>query len=222
VTPDATLARLCQGRLVVVARQLAPHHAMRVAEALIEAGVPALEVTLDEPSAAKTIARLRERYEGQLIIGAGTALRVADAREAVSAGATFVVSPVYVSEVLACCEAAGVLCIPGAATPTETFRALAEGALAVKLFPASSITPAVVRDMREPFRLLRPIFMVTGGLDRARIPAYLAAGIAILGVGGAILDREALAAQTYRVITQRAREVLAAIQSAPGTGTATS
>ena len=209
----STLARLQEQHLVVVARRLAFEHAAPVAEVLAAAGVPALEITLDEPSAVSTIADLHRRFGDMLLVGAGTALRPADAGRAMEAGADFVVSPIFVPAILRLCVDAGVLYIPGAQTPSEIFAALDAGARAVKLFPASAVTPSVVRDVREPFRSLDPIFMITGGLDSGRIPAYIAAGVAIVGVGGAILAHDDLEAHQYARIGVRAEQVLSALHA---------
>jgi len=212
VTRDVTLARLCRDRLVVVARRLAVEHVGPVAQALVDAGVLALEITVDEPSAIETIARLHERFGSQLMVGAGTVLRKLDAEDAIAAGADFIVSPVFIRDVLKLCDGTDVLYVPGAVTPSEIFAALDAGARAVKLFPASAMTSTVIRDTLEPFRNLHPVFMLTGGLDSAKIPAYLSAGVSIFGVGGAVLAQEDLVGKQYAHIGVRAGRVLAAMK----------
>ncbi|HLV99946.1 MAG TPA: bifunctional 4-hydroxy-2-oxoglutarate aldolase/2-dehydro-3-deoxy-phosphogluconate aldolase [Ktedonobacterales bacterium] len=212
---EIALARLCQGRLVVVARRLPAEHIFPVAETLIDAGVAALEITVnDDPSAVETIAQLRERFGEQLLIGAGTVLSPEDAEGSLAAGAHFVVSPVLVSSVLTVCSQADALYFPGAIAPTHIFEALTAGVRGVKLFPASLITPAYVHDVLQPFRAFNPVFMLTGGLDNQQIPEYLAAGISIVGVGGAILDAEALSSRRYEQIGDQARSILHTIQEA--------
>jgi 2-dehydro-3-deoxyphosphogluconate aldolase/(4S)-4-hydroxy-2-oxoglutarate aldolase len=137
-----------------------------------------------------------------------------EAEAAIAAGASYVVSPVFIPDILRCCQKAGVLYAPGALTPSEIFRAVDAGAKVVKVFPASAVTPNYIRDVLQPFRGLHPILMLTGGLDRAQIPAYLAVGIAIVGVGGAILARDELAAKQYDRIGERAREIRLVVESA--------
>lgn len=209
---DIILARLLRARLVVVARLLAPEHAMPVAEALVDAGVAALEITLDEPSALQTIARLHEHFGERLLVGAGTALDLSSAEAAIAAGADFVVSPVFIPAIVELCQAADVLAIPGAFTPNDMFQVLHAGTRAIKLFPASLMTPTYIHDVLEPLRLLQPVFMLTGGLDDSQIPAYLAAGVSIVGVGGAILSKQDLAAHAYEHIGMQARHILGVIQ----------
>ena len=212
MTLGSVLTRLQQGGLVVVARRLEQHHIQGVAASLMAAGVPALELTLDDPTAVESIAELHQQWGDQLLIGAGTALHSSEAKKAIAAGADFVVSPVFIPSVQRLCRESDVLYIPGASSPTDIFRILRSGAKAVKLFPASLITPAYVRDILEPFRVYQPVFMLTGGLDTARISAYLAAGVAMVGVGKAILDPEALAAKQYTLIGTHAQEILRVIR----------
>lgn len=212
---DATLARLVTERLVVVARGLAREQAVPVADALLAADVCALEITLDAPDALTIIAELAERFGERLLLGAGTVMSADDARLAMDAGASYIVSPVFLPPVVDACAAAGIPCAPGALTPSEIYRVLQSGAPMVKIFPAGSVTPAYIRDLMGPFGTRRPVFMLTGGLDAGQIPAYLAAGVSIIGVGGAILARDALAAGAYGEITERARAIRSVI---PGTG----
>lgn len=207
-----TLHALQTGGLVVVARRLAPIHLFPVAQALIEAGAPALEITLDDPLAVEMIADLNTRLGAQLLLGAGTALRVADVEAALAAGARFVVSPVFVPAIMHLCQEANVLYFPGAITPDEIFKALESGAQAIKLFPSSLISPTYVRDILAPLHSYNPVFMLTGGLDHTKIPDYLEAGVSIIGVGGNILDADALTTRQYDRITARARLILTTIQ----------
>ena len=96
MTQESVLTRLREGGLVVVARRLEREHTSSVAACLVGVGAPALELTLDEPSAIESIADIHWQLSGQLLIGAGTALRLSDAKKAIAAGADFVVSPVYI------------------------------------------------------------------------------------------------------------------------------
>jgi 2-dehydro-3-deoxyphosphogluconate aldolase/(4S)-4-hydroxy-2-oxoglutarate aldolase len=171
-----------------------------------------LELTLDEPTAIESIAEIHQHLCGQLLIGAGTVLQSSDAKKAIAAGADFVVSPVYIPSVQRICRESNVLYIPGGASPTDIFRILKSGTKAVKLFPASLMTPSYIRDVLEPFRNYDPVFMLTGGLDTDQIAWYIAAGVAVVGVGKAILDPAALTARLYGRIGTRAQEILQVIR----------
>jgi 2-dehydro-3-deoxyphosphogluconate aldolase / (4S)-4-hydroxy-2-oxoglutarate aldolase len=213
VTQESVLTRLREGGLVVVARRLARHHATPVARSLVEVGAPALELTLDEPTAIESIAEIHRQLSGRLLIGAGTVLQSSDAKKAIAAGADFLVSPVYVPSILRLCRESNVLYIPGAASPTDIFRVLKRGTQAVKLFPASLMTPSYIRDVLEPFRNYDPVFMLTGGLNTDQVASYFAAGVAMVGVGKAILDSTALLAGQYGTIGTRAQQVLQVIRA---------
>jgi 2-dehydro-3-deoxyphosphogluconate aldolase / (4S)-4-hydroxy-2-oxoglutarate aldolase len=213
VTQESVLTRLREGGLVVVARRLQREHTTPVAVSLVGVGAPALELTLDEPTAVESIAEIHRQLSGQLLIGAGTVLRSSDARKAIAAGADFVVSPVYIPSILRLCRESNVLYIPGAASPTDIFRILKSGTKAVKLFPASLMTPSYIRDVLEPFRNYDPVFMLTGGLGTDQIASYIAAGVAMFGVGKAILDPAALTAGRYGTIGTRAQQILQIIRA---------
>ena len=210
---ESVVARLREGGLVVVARRLGRQHTLSVAACLVEVGAPALELTLDEPTAIESIAEIHQQISGQLLIGAGTVLQSSDAKKAIAAGADFVVSPVYIPSVLRLCRESNVLYIPGAASPTDIFRILKSGTRAVKLFPASLMTPSYIRDVLEPFRNYDPVFMLTGGLDTDQIASYVAAGVAMVGVGKAILDPTALTARQYGRIGTRVQQILQIIRA---------
>jgi 2-dehydro-3-deoxyphosphogluconate aldolase / (4S)-4-hydroxy-2-oxoglutarate aldolase len=214
VTRESVLTRLRETGLVVVARRLERQHTSSVAACLVRVGAPALELTLDEPTAIESIAEIHQELSGQLLIGAGTVLRSSEAKKAIAAGADFVVSPVYIPSVQRLCRESNVLYIPGAASPTDIFRILKSGTRAVKLFPASLMTPSYIRDVLEPFRNYDPVFMLTGGLDTEQIASYIAAGVAMVGVGKAILDSSALMTGQYGMIGARAQHILQVIRAA--------
>jgi len=211
---SAVLERLTDAGLVVVARRLEEHYIDGVAASLVDAGAPALELTMDQPDAAHSIAELHGKWEGRLLIGAGTALNTNDAKAAIAAGADFVVSPIFIPSIQRFCREREIPYFPGGATPTDVFRILKSGIRTIKLFPASLLTPAFIKDLIEPFRMYQPIFMLTGGLGIETIAPYLAAGVSIVGMGKSILDPNALKVGQYPVIRTRAEQVLKAIRGA--------
>jgi 2-dehydro-3-deoxyphosphogluconate aldolase / (4S)-4-hydroxy-2-oxoglutarate aldolase len=211
---SAVLDRLTDAGLIVVARRLEEQYIDGVAASLVDAGAPALELTMDQPDAAKSIAELHRKWAGRLLIGAGTVLNPNDAQAAIAAGADFVVSPIFVPSVQRFCRQKEIPYFPGGATPTDVFRILKSGIRTIKLFPASLLTPAYIKDLVEPFRTYQPILMLTGGLGMETIAPYLVAGVSIVGIGKSILDPNALRAGEYPVIRTRAQQVLQAIRSA--------
>lgn len=173
-------------RLVVVLRRVEPFQALDalVAE-LLDAGVRIFEVTFDSPSGADDLRRLRTRHGDAAIIGAGTLLRMDRLETAIEAGAAFGVSPTLDPEMVARAVERGLPFVPGAFTPTEVAAAHAAGATFVKLFPASAVGPSFVRELRGPMPHVELI--PTGGVDEGNAAAFLEAGAAAVGIGGALV-----------------------------------
>ncbi|MFF0743929.1 bifunctional 4-hydroxy-2-oxoglutarate aldolase/2-dehydro-3-deoxy-phosphogluconate aldolase [Streptomyces sp. NPDC004111] len=157
--------------------------AVSAAEAVLDAGLHAVEVALTTPRALSAVARLTESRPDALV-GAGTVLDGAAARAAVEAGARFLVSPSLHADVVRTGHRYGVPVFPGVATPTEMVRALEEGADALKLFPASAVQPSWLRDVRAA--LPQAPVIPTGGVTVENAPAWIAAGAVACGMGSAL------------------------------------
>jgi 2-dehydro-3-deoxyphosphogluconate aldolase/(4S)-4-hydroxy-2-oxoglutarate aldolase len=133
----------------------------------------------------------------------------ASAAACLDAGARFLVAPWVDASLAGPCRAAGAALMLGAVTPTEVRAALAAGADVVKVFPASSVGgPGHVRALRSV--LPDVAFCPTGGVDAANLPAYLAAGAAFVGIGGALVDEARIAAGDRAAITGAAGAAMAA------------
>lgn len=151
-----------------------------LADALTAGGARCAEVTFRTPDAEQVLKTMAAH--GGLTVGAGTVLNPEQAERAVAAGARFVVSPGFDEDVIATCRELGVPVVPGIATATELMRALKAGLDTVKLFPAEALGGLpTLRALAAPFPQAR--FVPTGGIDAARLPAYLTHP-AVLAVGG--------------------------------------
>ena len=131
---------LSQTPLIAILRGLRPSEAVDIAQALLDAGFLCVEVPLNSPEPFKSIALIREHFEGRLITGAGTVLSPGDVAQAHAAGAQIIVSPNTDRAVISATKAAGMISLPAFFTPTEAFEALAAGADALKLFPARRVS----------------------------------------------------------------------------------
>ncbi len=181
-----------------------------VAEALATGGVLAFELTLNDPEAdalraIEAAAAVASRLG--LDIGAGTVLSVDAARRAIDAGATFLVMPHLDTEIVSWAAERGIPVLPGCATPTEVLAGWRAGAAAIKVFPASSLGPAFVRELRGPFPAITVV--PTGGVTLESIPAFIAAGAVAVGLGGWLLGDGQPAA-----IHERAAAAAAAVAAA--------
>lgn len=178
---DAALQAL---PLIAILRGLQAAEALAIGSALVAEGWALIEVPLNSPQPLRSIEAL-SRALPNVLIGAGTVLRVDEVRDVHAAGGRLVVAPNFDAGVVAAALGLGMVCLPGVASATEAFAALAAGASGLKLFPAEMITPAVVKALRAvlptPARLL-PV----GGITPASMAAYVDAGANGFGLGSAL------------------------------------
>lgn len=182
-----------------------------VARALLDGGVTAIEVTMTVPGAVDLIAELCRALPGALI-GAGTVTDPATARSVIAAGARFVVSPVFRPRIVEACHERDVPSMPGCFSPTEIFAAWELGADLVKIFPATSLGPGFIKDLRGPFPTIK--VMPTGGVSRENAADWIRAGAAAIGAGGALVDPKAIASRQFEVITANARALVDTVRGA--------
>lgn len=201
---------LMSAGVVAIGRHVSAEAVPTVAEALVAGGVRAFELTLNEPEAdaLRAIeAAARSAHALGLDVGAGTVLSIDSAGRAVDAGATFLVMPHLDEDLVAWAAGRGIPAFPGGATPTEILAAWRAGAAAVKLFPASSVGPGFVRELRGPFPDI-PL-VPTGGITLETAPAFIAAGAIAIGMGGWLLgDGDPVG------IRERAAAVVSAVAAA--------
>jgi 2-dehydro-3-deoxyphosphogalactonate aldolase len=174
--------------LVAILRGVTPDEVVPIAETLAEVGFAIIEVPLNSPRPLESIGRLHKRFGEEILLGAGTVMTAAQVREVADVGGRLIVMPHGDPEVVRAAKAAGMTCIPGIATPTEGFAALANGADALKLFPAELLTPAVLKAMRTVFPSATRILPV-GGITPDSMAGYVAAGANGFGLGGALYRR---------------------------------
>ena len=166
---------------------------------------------LNSPEPLASIKRLADGLGERALIGAGTVLEPAEVQQVAAAGGRLIVMPHGDPKVIAAARSAGLVCIPGVATPTEAFAALAAGADALKLFPAEALPPAVVKAWRAVLPAAVWLLPV-GGVTPTAIAPYLAAGASGFGLGSALYRPGMSAAE----VGERAR----AFQSAYATAAA--
>ena len=198
--------------IVAVIRLREPGKLRAVMDALAQGGVRALEVTMTVPRAIDLIADLAPSLPAGFVLGAGTVLDAETARLAILAGAQFVVSPVLRCDVITTCHRYDVAAVPGCFTPTEILTAWEAGADVVKVFPATAVGPSYFKDIRGPLPQIK--LMPTGGVSIENAGEWIAAGAVAVGVGTALLDSKAIAADDYATVTSNARRIVANIQAA--------
>ncbi len=202
----ALLGRLRAARVVPVIRTHSARHAAIAVSWLRDAGLRVFEITMTVPDAPALIQELS--VDPSLLIGAGTVPDAKAAEACLSAGARFIVAPWVDPTLAAPCRAAGAVLMLGALTPSEVRVALASGADVVKIFPASSAGgPAHIRALASV--LPGVAFCPTGGVEPGNVDTYLGAGAAFVGMGGALVDEQKIAAGEREAIQAVARRALA-------------
>lgn len=171
--------------LVAILRGLRPDEALPIGEILVERGFRILEVPLNSPEPLVSIEKLSRRFSPDVLVGAGTVLSTRAVNEVAGAGGRVIVMPHGDVEVIRAAKALGLLSLPGIATPTEAFAALAAGADGLKLFPAELVQPPALKAMRAVLPREARLFPV-GGITPASMAAFRAAGADGFGLGSAL------------------------------------
>ena len=193
-------------------RGFAPADVLKIAQALYEGGIRILEITMNSENPLGLIEQISSTMGDNMLIGAGTVLDTASARDAVKAGAKFILSPIIDAEVIRATKNLGAVMIPGAYTPTEIAMGYKAGGDIIKVFPAT--TPAYIKNVLAPLPHI-PL-LPTGGLTLDNIQAYLQAGAMGLGIGSSLVNPSNPVTDDYLLaLTETAKKYTAAIAAKP-------
>lgn len=205
--------RITEVGVVPVVRASNSAQALLAAEAVCAGGIPIVEITMTVPGAIEVIAQLVRTVSDTVLVGAGTVLDADTARKCISAGAKFIVSPGFDRETADLVWREGRLMMAGALTPTEIMAAWKAGADFVKIFPCGSIGgPKYIRALRGPFPQIP--FIPTGGVNLETADDFIRAGVAALGVGGELVQADALKSGDAAAIAQNARKFVEVVKRA--------
>jgi 2-dehydro-3-deoxyphosphogluconate aldolase/(4S)-4-hydroxy-2-oxoglutarate aldolase len=174
--------------LIGIMRNIPIDKTALLASHFLQSGLTTLEVTMNSAGAQEIITQLSVEFGESLNIGAGTVLTLADLEKALSAGATFIVTPILNDEVIKSCVAAGIPVFPGAFTPTEIYKAWAMGASMVKVFPATKLGPDYIKEVLAPLNSIK--LVPTGGITINNFLDFLKAGATGLGMGSQLFNTE--------------------------------
>jgi 2-dehydro-3-deoxyphosphogluconate aldolase/(4S)-4-hydroxy-2-oxoglutarate aldolase len=179
--------------------------------AAVAGGFKLIEFTLTTPGCLDSVAEFASRG-GDVMMGVGTVMSVQDAKDAMDAGAKFIVSPVLIPEVVEWCAANKIVCAPGCNTPTEMFQAWKLGAPIQKLFPGVAGGPNWVKAVSSALPMLR--INPTSGVEIDTAADYLRAGASSLGFVAPAFPPAMVAAQDWDGIAEIARKIKIATKSA--------
>ncbi|RCW73214.1 bifunctional 4-hydroxy-2-oxoglutarate aldolase/2-dehydro-3-deoxy-phosphogluconate aldolase [Saliterribacillus persicus] len=200
-----TLQRIFHNKLVAIVRGVNPRDVLDVTKALYEGGIKTLEITVDTPNVLQTIEQVRNEFDGEIIVGAGTVLDSETARAAIMAGSQFIFSPTVNIETIKMTKRYGVVSIPGAMTPTEILTAYENGGDIIKVFPSTILGPAYLKDIKGPLPHI-PL-MPTGGVNLDTISEYFQVGAVAAGLGSSLVKKQdSYSKEDLKALTQRARQ----------------
>ncbi|WP_426452253.1 bifunctional 4-hydroxy-2-oxoglutarate aldolase/2-dehydro-3-deoxy-phosphogluconate aldolase [Paenibacillus sp. S-38] len=206
------LALLESARIVAIVRGVKEQHILDVAQALLDGGIPVMEVTLNTEGALGMISRLQEQFGDRMYIGAGTVLDVEDARIAIEAGAAYLVTPNTDENVIRYAVAREIPIFPGAMTPTEVVRAWKAGASAIKIFPGASLGIGYIKELMGPLSHIP--MMAVGGVTEENIGEYIKLGCYGVGIGGSLINMKEIEAGNYDWVRDKAARLAAGVRAA--------
>jgi 2-dehydro-3-deoxyphosphogluconate aldolase/(4S)-4-hydroxy-2-oxoglutarate aldolase len=167
----------------------------------VNAGFTTIEFTLNTPDVISIIQAAQHEYNGRLNIGAGTVCDRNDLDKALKAGAQFIVAPIVNEEVMKECVELSIPVFPGAYTATEIYKAWSLGAEMVKVFPATSLGPAYIKDIKAPFNQIK--LMPVGGIDLQNCLDFMKAGSDGLGVGSQLFNKKMIQDKNWTLLAEQ-------------------
>ena len=181
------MSELVLPKVTVILRGYETKQVLSVVEQLVGTRVNSIEVASNSPHAMESIAAARREFGTEVHVGAGTVKNAEIARQAIDAGAEFMLSPImFTPEIFSLAREAGVITVPAAFSPTEIQKMIDMGADIVKVFPAGQLGPDYIKAVQAP--LGRLPLMVVGGVNVANVQSYFDKGATYAGIGSGIFD----------------------------------
>jgi 2-dehydro-3-deoxyphosphogluconate aldolase / (4S)-4-hydroxy-2-oxoglutarate aldolase len=203
--------RIMEIGVVPVVRASSPGEARIAAEAVCQGGIPIVEITMTVPGALDVIRELARNKPSEVLVGAGTVLNAEVARRCLDAGAEFLVSPGLNIGTVEFAVREGTLIMAGALTPTEVITAWEAGADFVKIFPCGQVGGAkYIKALKGPFPQVPMV--PTGGVNLNTAAEFIEAGAVALGIGGELVQADALKSNKPEIIVENARKFLAIVK----------
>lgn len=200
------LARFRKKPVLGILRGVSYESLAPLLEAIEASGLETIEFAMNTKNTPALIREALRRYGKKLTIGAGTVLSMADLKAALTAGATFIVSPVVIKPVIHYCKRHKIPVFPGALTPAEIYEGWKAGATMVKVFPASRFGPDYFRDLKGPFPGIE--LLACNGVTPENMNDYFAKGASAVAVGAGVFRKDWIAAGKFQLIRQRIQDYL--------------
>lgn len=191
-------------KVTVILRGYSYEQCRCVVSRLVGTKLGAVEVAMNTPGAAQTIAKLADEFGSEVCIGAGTVISSERALAAADAGARFMLSPIcFTPEIFKIAQDAGAVTVPAAFSPTEIHQMFEMGADIVKIFPAGTLGPKYVNDVQAPLDWM-PL-MVVGGVNGGNVQQFFDAGAAYAGIGSGIFNKQDIIDMNAEALTEQVR-----------------
>lgn len=203
---EKIVEEIVKRKAVAVLRIKEPGKLKKVIEALYAGGMSVAEITMTVPNAIQLIEKMSNELDKNIIIGVGSVLNSKIAEDAINAGAKYVVSPIFKKEIIDIAHKYNVPAMPGCFTPTEIQTAFEAGADIIKIFPADVLGMDFFKGILAPMPHLK--LMPTGGVTLTNAGDWLKAGACAVGVGSALLDKEAIEKENYSKLTENAKIIM--------------
>ena len=183
-------------------------------EASISAGLKTIEITMNTRGAATLIEKAVAAGGKRLTVGAGTVLGVKSLEIAMDAGATFIVTPVLVEDVMKYCVKNKIPVFPGALSPHEIYNAWNAGATMVKVFPSNVFGPKYFKEIKGPFNDIE--LLACGGVTPENINDYFSGGASAIAFGASVFKKEWLAGNDFKSIGEAVKEYITSFNKKEG------
>lgn len=189
------LSEILDHKIIAIIRGSKAEDVLSIARALNKGGIKLMEITMNSPKALSVIEEVSDELGDQVIVGAGTVLDAQTARNALLAGAKFILSPNVDTETIKMTKRYGAISIPGAFTPTEILKAFNDGGDIIKVFPAACVGPTYIKDIKGPLPQI-PL-LATGGINLDNISSYIKNGSAGVGLGSTLVNSKIAVNENY-------------------------
>jgi len=200
------LEKIHEKGIVAIVRARNGEEGLKLANAIFEAGIPAIEITMTVPNAIDIMRDLTKEYGTKgLILGAGTVLDPETARACILAGAEYIVAPNLNEDLIKLCNRYSVPCMPGVGSVTEMLRAMELGVDVVKLFPGEVLGPDFIKAILGPIPNAK--IMPTGGVSIDNLEKWFSAGAFAVGMGAGITKPFGVEGD-YEAVKRVAKEVV--------------
>jgi 2-dehydro-3-deoxyphosphogluconate aldolase/(4S)-4-hydroxy-2-oxoglutarate aldolase len=176
-------------------------------DAAISSGLKTMEITMNTQNAPELIRDISKKAKNHLTVGAGTVLNIDQLKQALGSGASFIVMPTLVDDVMQYCAKNKIPAFPGAFTPQEIYNAWNAGAAMVKVFPAKFLGPEYIKEIKGPFNNIK--LLACGGVNEKNIGSFFSCGASAVAFGGSIFKKDLLSEKAFDKIGNSIKNLIA-------------